>query len=123
MEKLHRSQLISEIKENFPELADPLNQEMGQLCFELGVLRQFTMRMIAEDDRDAVAKCYAIALKYYEGGNAKMRDAIDCCYVEDLEFPMRKKKDRRWAWDDLPEPLKHLYRKFHGDVLGKQLPD
>ncbi|MEM9279677.1 MAG: hypothetical protein AAGA76_13990 [Pseudomonadota bacterium] len=116
MEKLHRSQLIAEIKENFPELADPLNKEMGLLCFELNVFSRFTMQMIGKDSRDSVAKCYAIALKYYLGGNAKMRDAIDTCYVEDLEFRAHKKNGQTWAWEMLPEQLKALYCDFHGPV-------
>ena len=115
MGKLHRSQLLAEIKENFPELANELNAEAGLLTFELGVFCQFTMRMIAQGDRDSVAKCYAIAEKYFKGGNAKLRDAIDTCYVEDLEFRHLKRKDSNyWAWEMLPEELQALYRDFHG---------
>lgn len=113
-QNLHRSQLIAALKAAFPTLTKQLNAESGHLCFELGIFCRFTMKLIGETDRDQVAKCYAIALKYYRGGTAKMRDAIDTCYVEDLEFPTPKKKDRIWAWDIFPEQLKVLYTDFHG---------
>lgn len=116
MEKLHRSQLIAEIKANFPELTKALNAESGQLCFELGVFRRFTMTKIGEGDIECVAQCYAIAVKYYRNGTASMRDAIDTCYVEDLKFPSPKKKDRAWAWDSLPDELKKLYNDFHAKL-------
>ncbi len=113
MGKLHRSQLVAEIKENFPELVEELNKEAGLLSFELNIFCRFTMAKIGETDRKSVSKCYAIALGYYEGGNAELRDAIDTCYVEDLEFPSPKKRARDWAWEIFPEPLKMLHRDFH----------
>lgn len=98
MEKLHRNQLIAELKNDFPELTEALNAEAGLLSFELSVFCRFTMAKIGEGDRESVAKCYA----------------IDTCYVEELEFPAPKKKDRTWAWDILPEQLKVLFLNFHG---------
>jgi hypothetical protein len=113
MEKLHRSQLIAELKQSFPDLTEALNTESGLLCFELNAFCRFTMGKIDEGDQISVAQCYAIALKYYQNGTRKMRDAIDTCYVEDLEFPSPKKKDRAWAWEVFPEQLKILYNNFH----------
>lgn len=114
MSKLHRSQLLAEIKQSFPELTPELNAEEGLLAFELEVFCKFTMHMIGSENREAVATCYALMDKYYAGGNDKLRDAIDTCYVENLEFPTTKHKDRAWAWEILPDRLKALYQAFHG---------
>lgn len=114
MEKLHRSQLLAELKKSFPDLTESLNAESGLLSFELNAFCRFTMGKISEGDQAAVAECYAIALRYYLHGTGKMRDAIDTCYVEDLEFPSPKNKERAWAWEIFPEQLKALYTNFHG---------
>ena len=114
MKPLHRNELISEIKREFPELKDELNAQDGLISLELYVFRQFTMRMIGRGERETVSRCYQIMENHYVGGDDKLRDAIDTCYVEDLEFPNPKKKDRSWAWDILPDRLKKLYTDFHG---------
>lgn len=117
MEKLHRSQLLAELKEIFPDLTEALNAESGLLSFELNVFCRFTMAKIKQDDHEAVATCYAIALKYYQNSSAKMRDAIDTCYVEDLEFPSHNKREQTWAWEILPTQLKELYDSFHNPAV------
>lgn len=53
--------------------------------------------------------------KYDGGGNAKIRNAVDVSFVEDLDFRDTKQHHRRWAWDILPSSLKELYVRFHGD--------
>lgn len=116
MPKLDRSQWLSDLKSVFPQLRDARNAEQGLLAFEMNVFARFTMRMIGEGDRDAVTKCYAIALKFYEGGNAWLRDAIDTCYIEDLEFRKHKRVSHDWAWELMPASLKALYEDFHRPV-------
>lgn len=113
MTRLHRSEWLAEVKSAFPELRSNLNAEEGLLAFEMGVFAAFTQKKIAQKDRDAVARCFAIALKYYDRGNARLRDAIDTCYVEDLDFQVSKRSDPTWAWDLLPQTLKALYLAFH----------
>ena len=51
MSNLHRSQMLAEVKQAFPDLIDELNAEEGLLAFELDVLCRFTMRMIGKGDR------------------------------------------------------------------------
>jgi hypothetical protein len=114
MSKLHRSLWLSELKIAFPNLRNALNAEEGLLSFEMGVFAKFTQQKIAANDRETVRKCFDIALKYYVGGNARLRDAIDTCYVEDLNFHQGERNSRDWAWDLFPTPLKTLHEAFRG---------
>ena len=113
MPKLHRSQWLTELKRAFPELTDELNAEQGQLAFEMEVFSRFIRQRIADRDRQAVTASYAIALKYFIGGNRRMRDAIDTCLVENLSFGRPDERPSNWAWKELPPPLKDLYQRFH----------
>ncbi|MEM9670778.1 MAG: hypothetical protein AAF950_17840 [Pseudomonadota bacterium] len=113
MTKLHRSEWLTEIKAVMPELRDALNAEQGLLAFEMGVFTRFTQQKIAQNDHDTVERCFALALKYYEGGNTRLRDAIDTCYIEDLDFRVSKRTDPSWAWDLLPPALQTLHQAFH----------
>lgn len=90
-----------------------LNAEEGLLSFEMGVFAQFTQQRIAQNDRETIQKCFSIALKYYVGGNARLRDAIDTCYVENLDFRGGGRHSHDWAWDLFPAPLKTLHEAFH----------
>lgn len=110
---MHRSQLIKELKERFPEIAQDLNAERGLLAFELEVFWRYTQSCIDRADRRSVEACFDIARKYYVNGNARMRDAIDTCFVELLDFRDSKKTARAWAWDCLPDVLKELHTRFH----------
>lgn len=113
MTKLHRSQWLNELKSEFPELRGPLNAERGLISFEMGVFLRFTIKMISEDNRAAVKKCYAIAFKYYQAGTQSLRDVIDTCYVEDLDFREQNRVEKEWAWNELPSEFKELYQDFH----------
>ena len=110
---LHRSQLIAELKEAFPELKDDINAEMGQLVFEVEAFRRYTQAKIDSGDIEAVGQCFSIARKYYLHGNRQVRDVIDICFVEDLIFQNSKKTDRDWAWQVLPAELQEAYTRFH----------
>ncbi len=114
MPKLHRSQFIKEIKDTFPHLATDINAENGLLHLEIAVVRRFAQELMDGGDRDALARCFAIMQKYEAGGNARMRNAIDVSFVEDLDFRDTTKRQRRWAWEILPSSLKELYIQFHG---------
>ena len=113
MGNLHRSQWLAELKRSFPELTRPLNAEHGLLAFEMEVFSRFIQRKIANGDRQTVIVSYSIALKYFTGGNKRMRDAIDTCLVENLPFGRPDERLSNWAWAELPVPLKDLYRRFH----------
>ena len=111
---LHRSELLKELRETFPELVEAINAEMGELGFEVDAFRRFTQQMINDGDREAVASCFAIARKYYVDGNRKVRAAIDAFFVDDLEFSETKKRSRAWAWEAFPAELKTVYENYHG---------
>ena len=111
---MHRSQLIKELKERFPGIAKDLNAERGLLAFELEVFWRHTQNCIDRADRPGAETCFEIARKYYVNGNAGMRDAIDTCFVELLDFRDSKKTSRAWAWECFPDVLKELHTRFHG---------
>ena len=112
--KHHRSELLAELKKEFPVLREEINQEMGLLHFEVGVFRRFTQQKITEGDEATVRKCFFIAEKYYSFGNAKVHDAIAVSYVEELEFKDSRQNQKSWAWECLPQILKDEYISFHG---------
>ncbi len=112
--KLHRSLLIQELKERFPEIAGELNAQEGLLSFEVEVFSRYAQRQIDLGDDREVAACFEIAQRFFLHGNTRMKDAIDTCFVELLTFQDSQKTDRRWAWDCFPEVLKELHRRFHG---------
>ena len=114
MAKLHRSQFIKEVKETWPHLAPDINSEYGLLHLEMSVFARFTQQMIDAGNREELIRCFKVALKYEVGGNAKVRNAIDVSFVEDLEFGDSRKHRRSWAWEVLPERLRELYVDFHG---------
>ncbi len=110
---MHRSELIKELKDCFPEITKDLNAEEGLLAFEVEVFLRYTQNCIDRADRRSVEACFEIARKYYVNGNARMRDAIDTCFVESLNFRDSRKISRDWAWDCFPDVLKELYTRFH----------
>jgi hypothetical protein len=112
--KLHRSNLISELKREFPFLREEINREMGLLHMEVSVFRRFTQQMICEGDRAIVEQCFKIAEKYYLNGNSKMVNAIGVSYIEDLDFTDTKQNYKSWSWGYFPESLKKEYISFHG---------
>lgn len=94
MSKLHRSQLINEIKDTWPHLATEINTENGLLHLEIAVVRRFAQLLIDCRDRDALTQCFAIIQKYGAGGNARVRNAVDTSFVEDLDFLDTEKHHR-----------------------------
>ncbi len=115
---MHRSLLIKELKETFPELTGDLNAAEGLLTFEVEVFARSAQKCIDRADRSQVEACFEIARRYYVDGNPKMRDAIDVCFVEPLDFMKSKKAERSCAWDLFPAVLKELHTQFHG-TLGE----
>ena len=112
-EQLHRSQLISELKAAFPDLTDNINAEFGQLTFEVEAFRKLAQEKINAGDADATRRCFEIANRFYMGGNCTMREVIDTCFVEDLDFANTPKRRRDWAWKLMPRDLQEAYRRFH----------
>ncbi len=115
---LDRSRFLAEVKSAFPELAPEINAQHGQLHFEVSALRQYVERKIADGDREVVARIFSVAEKFYFNGDAKLKNAIDVSFVEEMNFTSSKKCDRRWAWDSFPDELKQLYVAFHGAEGG-----
>lgn len=111
--KLHRSQLLAELKTAFPSIREALNAQYGLLHLETEVFRRFTQQAIDNRNKDIVVQCFAIAEKYYTMGNGKLRNAIGVSFVEELVFADQE-TSRQWAWTLLPAPLKAEYEAFHG---------
>jgi hypothetical protein len=112
MLKLHRSDLLRELKVEFPQTTAELNSQDGSLYGEIEVFRRFAQRAVFDGDRELAARCFSIAEKYFLSGNAAMRDCIDVGFVEEFEF-RSPRKDRQWAWDMFPTCLKEAYVAFH----------
>lgn len=110
---MHRSVLIKELKERFPEIACELNAQEGLLSFEVEVFSRYTQRQIDLGAQREATACFEVAQRFYLRGNAKMKDAIDVCFVEPLNFKDSKKTSRYWAWNCFPEVLKELHTRFH----------
>ncbi len=110
---MHRSLLIKELKKAFPDITGDLNAEEGLLTFEVEVFSRYAQKCIDRVDRLQVEACFEIARRYYVDGNPKMKDAIDVCFVEPLDFKNSKKTKRSWAWDLFPAVLKELHTQFH----------
>jgi hypothetical protein len=113
MGKLHRSEFLAELKAAFPSIRDDLNAGYGLLHLETAVFRRFTQQAIDNQEKDVVARCFAIAEKYYAMGNGKLQNAIGVSYVEDLVFADQQTA-RQWAWSLLPALLRTEYEAFHG---------
>ena len=86
MATLDRSEFIRDIKALWPHLSLEINAKQGLLHLEMAALRRFAQTLIDSGDREQLNRCFALAQKYAVNGNAKMRNAIDVSFVEDLEF-------------------------------------
>ena len=113
---MDRSEFLRIVKQQFPELREPINKEQGLLHFEVDVLRRYSQKAIFDGDRQALANCFKIAEQAYSEGNRSLKNAIDVSFVEGLDFVTPHKR-YDWAWDMLPKTLRSLYRAFHSDVL------
>ncbi len=113
---MHRSEFLKELKEKFPDLTNDINQEYGQLHFEVNVMRKRAQKAIYDGDRKSLDLLFNLASIGYEKGNSDLKDAIDVSFVEPLEFKETKKNNYKWAWESMPETLKQLYLAFHGKV-------
>ena len=114
MSKFHQSQFIKEVKTVFPELTSDINADQGLLHLEMEVIRKFAQHLIDTGQREKLVKCFSLVEQFNRSGNAKLKDAIDVSFVEDLNFSATKKKSREWAWELFPNSLKELYISFHG---------
>ena len=92
MSKFHQSQFIKEVKTVFPELTSDINAEQGLLHLEMEVIRKFTQHLIDTGQRKELVKCFSLIEQFNKSGNAKLKDAIDVSFVEDLNFSATKKK-------------------------------
>jgi hypothetical protein len=107
-----RSQLLGDLKDAFPQIRDDLNAQHGELVFEVEVFRKLAQRAVFDGDRDLAAQCFSLAATYLAEGNANVRNIIDTCFVEPMEFGSPP-NERRWAWEAFPETLKTAYVVFH----------
>jgi hypothetical protein len=115
MKKLHRAQFLAELKAAFPEFRDELNSEHGLLHLETAVFRRIAQQAIDEHNESVLRHCFAIAEKYYNYGQTKVRNAMAVSFVEGLNFRDQKVM-RSWALPLLPEPLHAVYEVLHADV-------
>ncbi len=111
---MDRSRFLAGVKGAFPEAADEINAQGGQLHLEMDALRFFTERMIGAGEKTIVAQIYALVEEAYLDGDSELKNAVDVSFVEPLDFSDTKKQSRAWAWEILPERLKGLYTAFHG---------
>ena len=113
---MHRSEFIKAVKEQFPELREPINQQQGLLWFEVQQFRFHTMQAIRDGDTEKLAACYRLAETAYLTGNRQLKEAIDGCFIEDMDYNTHGEV-YAWAWELLPEVLKALYTDFHGPIV------
>ncbi len=108
--RLHRSAFLREVKEAFPELRTPINQEYGLLNLEVHVFRDFTQAAIDREDRTTARKCLLLAERFFALGNSNLRTALAVSFVEDLDLSGH----RLWAWECLSSELKEAYVSLCG---------
>ena len=114
---MHRSEFIKAVKEQFPELRDPINREgLGNLCGEMQQIRLFADQAIREGAKQRLADCYRLLETAYLTGNRQLKGAIDGCFIEDMDYNTHG-AIYAWAWEMLPEVLKTLYVDFHGQIV------
>lgn len=113
---MDRSEFLRIVKQQFPDLREPINKEQGLLHFKVAVLRRYTQKAIFDGDRQALKNCFKVAERAYSEGNRHLKIAIDTSFVEDLDFVTPHNR-YDWAWDMLPAKLKSLYKAFHSDIL------
>ena len=61
---VHRSVLLKELKEEFPELRERLNQCEGLLHVEVSEFRAFTQESIDSRNRRGVERCFSLAASF-----------------------------------------------------------
>ena len=94
--KLHRSDVLKELKFEFPEITEALNSCYGLLHVEIAEFARFTQGLIDTGRDMDVVTCFKLADKYLEHGNAKLRNAIIVSYLEHLNFEDGS-CERAWA--------------------------
>lgn len=92
---MHRSEFSVLVKDAAPEVVEEINKQQGLLHFEIEVMCRRAQRAIYANDVETLTTIFALALKGYLNGNKALNS---------------------WAWVALPEPLKELYIRFHGEV-------
>jgi hypothetical protein len=113
---MHRSEFLAELKSKVPELRNDLNEEQGQLHFEVDVMRKRAQLAMKSGEVDILNLLFDIALRGYENGTSALKNAIDVSFVEALDFDNTKKHSYEWAWKAMPERLKKLHIAFHREI-------
>jgi len=108
MNKFHRSAFLKDLKETFPAIRDPVNQQYGLLHLEMSEFCHFTQAAIDGGNRDDVISCFQIAEKYVRYGNSSLVNAFAVSYLEHLNFNDGK-VPRSWAKRLLPTAVRELY--------------
>jgi hypothetical protein len=117
MEALHRSIFLKELKEAFPPLRDAINAQYGLLHLEVHAFTDFVQHAIADGDKETVRLSFMIAERYYNCGNADMRNAICASFVEHLNL-----QKAPWTWDLLGPSLKQEYLQCIDVGMARPLP-
>ena len=91
MNKLDRSQLLKEIKNQFPFLRSQINAEEGLLTFELKVFANYLQSQIDEQKEETVKQCFTLLDKYYTQGNKSLKLGIRDLICEEITLSDSKK--------------------------------
>ena len=110
---MHRSEFLVELKREFPDVREDVNQEHGLLHLEVAAFARRTQRAIDEQDREAVSRAFKLAAKCLTDGDSKLQNAIGVSYLEHLEF-RDQKVARSWAYEQMPQSLRGAYRALRG---------
>ena len=109
---MYRSEFLAELKRKVPELRDDLNEEKGQLHFEVDVMRKRAQLARKSGEADILSALFDIALRGYENGTSALKNAIDVSFVEPLNFENTKNHSYEWAWKAMPERLRNHILHF-----------
>ena len=104
------------MKEGFPELREPINEQYGLLNLEMHVFLDFVQEQINAGNRENVIKAFQIVERHFKNGNGDLVNAIGVSFLEHLDLGLAKGSPS-WAVDVLPVSLRQPYeelRKYHG---------
>ena len=107
MSKLHRSDLLAELKLPFPQLREEINQSHGLLHLEVAAWTRLTNAAIRECKRELVAESFSVASTFFRNGNRKLQNAIAVSFVEDLDLD-----NAPWAYDMLSHDLQVVVQQL-----------
>jgi hypothetical protein len=104
-------EFVAAARLEFPELASELDDDAGLFYLQVGSLARHTQAAIDDGDRVEVQKQFEFVRKADLAGDPEVQNAIGVSYLEHLNFQDRKRQ-RSWAWDILPEPLRGSARSL-----------